>query len=181
VTCHRRGEGVGRLSAKRSGVTHPLRQSPDRHATRRGANACQPFMKGLKRLRKAAFWPTAQVSSKSLESYWPGSSSSSCEAPSLPICHQIRTGDQPKDREGARACNPGIIPGSRRQGGRMMMPFAAPHESLCGPSRQILQCKRMLACRVIADVAARYFQATKPTHDITVGVQDADRRHIGHC
>jgi hypothetical protein len=43
VTCHRRGEGVGRLSAKRSGVTHPLRQSPDRHATRRGANACQPF------------------------------------------------------------------------------------------------------------------------------------------
>jgi hypothetical protein len=131
VTCHRRGEGVGRLSAKRSGVTHPLRQSPDRHATRRGANACQPFMKGLKRLRKAAFWPTAHVSSKSLESYWPGSSSSSCTAPSLPICHQIRTGDQPKDREGARACNPGIIPGSRRQGDRMMMPFAAPHESLC--------------------------------------------------
>ena len=43
MTCHRRGEGVGRLSAKRSGVTHPLRQSPDRHATRRGANACQPF------------------------------------------------------------------------------------------------------------------------------------------
>jgi hypothetical protein len=29
-------------------------------------------MKGLKRLRKAAFWPTAHVSSKFLESYWPG-------------------------------------------------------------------------------------------------------------
>ena len=62
VTCHRRREDVGRLSAKRPGVTHSLRQSPDRHVTRRGANACQPFMKGLKRLRKAAFWPTAQVS-----------------------------------------------------------------------------------------------------------------------
>src|SRR5215813_1375974 len=78
-----RGEGAGRLSAKRFGVTYPLRQSPDRYATRRGANACRPFMKGLKRLRKAAFWPTAHVSSKSLESYWPGSSSSSCAAPSL--------------------------------------------------------------------------------------------------
>ena len=34
---HRRGEGVGRRSAKRFVVTHPLRQSPDYHATRRGA------------------------------------------------------------------------------------------------------------------------------------------------
>ena len=33
---HRRGEDIGRGSAKRFGVTHPLRQSPDYYATRRG-------------------------------------------------------------------------------------------------------------------------------------------------
>ena len=34
--CNRCGEGVGRGSAKRFGVAHPLRQSPDYYATRRG-------------------------------------------------------------------------------------------------------------------------------------------------
>jgi hypothetical protein len=90
-------------------VTHPLRQSPDRHATAAALMPASHFMKGLKRLRKAAFWPTAHMSSQSLESYWPGSSSSSCTAPSLPICHQIRTGDQPRPRAAAARLDEKVV------------------------------------------------------------------------
>ena len=80
---HRRGEGVGCRSAERFGITRPLRQSPNRHATRCGvAPAGHLSISGsdagrrLCRLRPAP----------RLESWWSGSSSSSFVAPSPPMC-----------------------------------------------------------------------------------------------
>ena len=65
---HRRGEGVGRRSAKRFVVAVPLRQSPDYHANASRRCACRPSINVRKRRRKAALSPTAHASSKSFES-----------------------------------------------------------------------------------------------------------------
>jgi hypothetical protein len=134
---HRRGEDIGRGSAKRFGVTHPLRQSPDYYATRRGV--APPYHLSISgrgggrrfyRLR-----PTCRPSVSRGNGPAARRTLARCQTCRYAgrAADQVRARDQRQDRESARADCPSVYAATRRRGDRIRMRSAAARMSPVGP------------------------------------------------